>query len=461
MNALGALVVLLIVAGLAMSGLEQLHAAQAHGDSLFFPMALLAIPLLLVGWLAVRLMGVVIRPWRRGEHEGQRAAVVLLVAVLAGGGLVAYTQATVPNQLPAASIVAALAPACRGIPVAGAGSGHVAGGVLKHMVVLDSEGNPHAWTGYPPLTWRPATLADAELVACISAEETQTQIEVCSYINGPSITRYQDSREVRIVDAATAREVAHYTLRDTPRECRPSEQMGTTELRGEVKWSMVEDRCCELVDPANAHPQPSPEPGSPTPSTPTMPTESPWPTEPPMRTIDLASAVDDGLIEARIVGDGLQNVELELRSSVDEDLDVVVELGTMFEPKAARTQAMVSVAEVRIVISAGEEGVWDVPVACAQMRRDQPGGDDRFTLAAPADGDLARLLGAASFDDEPFRVQQFAIWTITNNPSRNGYVALGTTMSIFGTQPSKAEFNAIRDLLEDAGIDLRDYRAFR
>jgi hypothetical protein len=109
-----------------------------------------------------------------------------------------------------------------------------------------------------------------------------------------------------------------------------------------------------------------------------------------------------------------------------------------------------------------DDGSWDVPVACAEMRRDQPGESDTFDIrTSRASGDLARLLNEPEFGDHQFRVQQFAVWTITNDPLRRNYTPLGSTLSVFGTGPTDDEFNAIRDLLEAADIEPSDYRAFR
>jgi hypothetical protein len=74
--------------------------------------------------------------------------------------------------------------------------------------------------------------------------------------------------------------------------------------------------------------------------------------------------------------------------------------------------------------------------------------------------DLIRLLTEPSFSGQEFRVQQFAIWTITDNPGRYGYVGL-SRFGISGTGPSDEEMELIRQLFTSAGIPLEHYQALQ
>lgn len=461
MSCLIALFAIGAVAGLTLYGLDSLFAAQAHGESLLWPFAFLAVPLLVLGWIVVRIGTKLFDGWKDGRGAGQKAIVLLLSVVLVGGGLAAYVQSTVSSQRPSAQLTAALGPACRGEAVAGAGQVDLSGARINHMVVLDNEGNEHVWTGFQPIEWRPASIDDADYVACVSAEETHTVIEVCRYGNGPDITRYRATRRVRIVEALTGVQVADYTLKDDPRNCQQTEQRDLTELKGEVSWGMLAAECSEWVKPgtASATSSPGPDQQSPRPTRSTRPSPT---TSPAEHRIDLAQAIERGLVEATITGDGLQSVQVEMTSMSSDTLTVVVPAATWFDPQHSTTQSMVAIATLEIALAADESGTWSVDVACGKMRRDQPAGDDRFTIRAqPASGDLALLLASPGFADLEFRVQQFAVWTLTNDPSRGGYVGLGTQFSVFGSGPTKEEFAAIRDTLEQAGVDPGDYRAFR
>ena len=100
----------------------------------------------------------------------------------------------------------------------------------------------------------------------------------------------------------------------------------------------------------------------------------------------------------------------------------------------------------------------DVSTACANMRLDVPSESDSLTIkgVAPTE-DLLRLLELPDFHGETFRVRQFAIWTITDNPRRTEYVGIG----YFGTGsgPDDDEMQRIGTLFEKAGIPTEKYRA--
>ena len=73
--------------------------------------------------------------------------------------------------------------------------------------------------------------------------------------------------------------------------------------------------------------------------------------------------------------------------------------------------------------------------------------------------DLIKLLNLTEFHEETFRVRQFAIWTITDNPERDGYIGIATSFQVFGTDPSDEEIDKIRNLFIDAGISVSKYKA--
>ncbi len=109
---------------------------------------------------------------------------------------------------------------------------------------------------------------------------------------------------------------------------------------------------------------------------------------------------------------------------------------------------------------AGASRSVEIPVACANMQLGVPEETDQFTIStAPSADDLMKLLVLPGFLDEPFRVQQFAIWTITDNPARGGYVGLGYFG--VGSGPDDEEMQRIRALFEQAGIPTDRYQAFQ
>ena len=108
----------------------------------------------------------------------------------------------------------------------------------------------------------------------------------------------------------------------------------------------------------------------------------------------------------------------------------------------------------------GSEESLTLPAACANMELDAPGESRSFLVSTtPAPEDLIKLLNLPAFLEEPFRVQQFAIGTITDNPPRGGYVSLGHFG--VGSSPSDEEMQRIRTLFQQAGISAAPYQALQ
>jgi hypothetical protein len=177
--------------------------------------------------------------------------------------------------------------------------------------------------------------------------------------------------------------------------------------------------------------------------------------------VDLMAAQKLGLVRATITGDGIQHVDVELESLNDQPLEVTVPLGTVFLPLSAGTQSMVvTEATTAGLDSRGAREALDVPAACSGMYLDTPGEGDGFVVGADvAAADLLKLLALPAFLEQGARVQQFAVWTITDRPSRYGYVELRYTGSLRGassewTGPTDDEIGQIRALFLQAGIDM-------
>ncbi|MEW6718348.1 MAG: hypothetical protein AB1345_12725 [Chloroflexota bacterium] len=189
---------------------------------------------------------------------------------------------------------------------------------------------------------------------------------------------------------------------------------------------------------------------APTPTFPATPT-----------TIELSEAETRGLIKVEITGDGLEWIRIILESLSDLPLEVTILKGTLFEAQSASTQDMVARGTQKALLwPRGDRQTLTVQVACANMERGVPSGMDQFTISrTPVSEDLIKLLNLDEFHEETFRVQQFAIWTITDNPTRNGYVGLGYFG--VGSGPDDEELERIRHLFEKAGISIENYQALR
>ena len=190
------------------------------------------------------------------------------------------------------------------------------------------------------------------------------------------------------------------------------------------------------------------------------PTSRPTPEPTPARAVELRKAVAAGEVAVSGFGDGLERLEIELRSKVEEPIRVVVNPGTVFDAARSATQAMVVTAKEVIALEPGATERTTLEVACSEMDKDQPGDDDRFKLVKRTlPKDLTALLALEDFPNADFRMQQFAIWTILDDPSRDGFVQLGSFG--VGSGPSSKEIVAIRELFAEAGIDPDTYRATR
>ena len=208
---------------------------------------------------------------------------------------------------------------------------------------------------------------------------------------------------------------------------------------------------------------PSPSPSAnPSPTVAPRPSPTPAPTpEPSPATIELIKAVSNGQVLVKGTGHGLQWLDVTLTSKERFPLVVVINQGTLFDAAAERTQSMVVIARRIVDLEAGASVPVQLDVACADMKKDTPDRNDRFSLhQGSVPKELVRLTRLPAFADQPFRLQQFAIWTITDNPARSGYVGLGTAGGS-SSGPSLAELKAIAALFRAAQIEPADYRALK
>lgn len=178
--------------------------------------------------------------------------------------------------------------------------------------------------------------------------------------------------------------------------------------------------------------------------------------------VELLEAKSQNLIDISTQGTGsLMWIELDITSKSANAMKIAILPATVFEPQSSSVQSMV-VRRKKIVTLEPEETVESIRVsaACANMRRNVPKESDNLTAEiSRAPADLVQLLNLSDFHDEPFRIQQFAIWTITDNPERSGYVGMGYYG--VGTGPSEEELEQVRLLLKKAEISTEKYQALR
>jgi len=185
------------------------------------------------------------------------------------------------------------------------------------------------------------------------------------------------------------------------------------------------------------------------------------PPKPHATKVELSEATSKDLVQVTGSGDGLESINVTLQSKSNDPLEVTVQPGTIFEALSGGTQSMVTREERSVTLeSSGSTQSLTIDAACANMHLNMPGEGDRFSIRkTPPSDDLKKLVTVPGFHSEPFRVQQFAIWTITDNPDRSGYVEIGETD--FGSGPGEEEIQKIRVLFGKAGISTEKYRALR
>lgn len=144
--------------------------------------------------------------------------------------------------------------------------------------------------------------------------------------------------------------------------------------------------------------------------------------------VELADAISQGLVICQaMAGEHLTYVVLHLHNPGSKTLRLVVLPGTQFVPSEEGYQTMGALDRVVVTLLPGEERDVVVPVACFDMELLQPDPGMALTVSLPTRGDeLARLLGSPTFRAAPFRVRQFAVWTLLARPqSVEEYAGLG------------------------------------
>lgn len=186
--------------------------------------------------------------------------------------------------------------------------------------------------------------------------------------------------------------------------------------------------------------------------------------------VDLRQGLAQGLFDIEVLGESLESIDVKIKPKIESEFDltyeVVITPGTTFIAPSGSLQNMVVRLERTVMvrqvfeISADLEIEFEVSVACGNMQLDGPEGGEVYTLSQDeANEDLVKLFALPVFHEQTFRVQQFAIWTITDNPSRDGYVGLG----YFGTGsgPNDEEMTLILEIFVEAEIPLERYWALQ
>jgi uncharacterized repeat protein (TIGR02543 family) len=178
--------------------------------------------------------------------------------------------------------------------------------------------------------------------------------------------------------------------------------------------------------------------------------------------IDLLEGINQGLINVNASGSGsLNRISISIKSNSDKPLKIILTPGILFKSSSSSVQSMISLARREISIEPQSSRLLDdIASACVDMLADVPRQYYQLSVQPPPDNqDLMSLLNLADLRNESYRIKQFAIWTITDNPGRNQYVGIGYQLT--GSGPSSEELIRIRMLFQKAGISTSKYNALR
>ena len=166
--------------------------------------------------------------------------------------------------------------------------------------------------------------------------------------------------------------------------------------------------------------------------------------------VDFVEAVERGLIEFQIREiHGIVSLDLRIRNRSTEDhLRIIILPGVLFYSVDDAVQDLIVVGRVIVLVAPGEHRTVNVPIACADMTRDQPTNETRFkthvgklNLSA-----LESLIQAKSYQEATFRVKQFALWLLIDHPeTRQDFEGLGLGGDFFSA--FKSLFNVTEEEL--------------
>lgn len=132
--------------------------------------------------------------------------------------------------------------------------------------------------------------------------------------------------------------------------------------------------------------------------------------------VDIVNLLNDGKIEIKAKGAGIEKVDVSVRKLVPYSIAVQVPLGSYFVSQSILTQNMVTTAKRNIFLT---DSLWQtvsIPAACANMTRLVPEDYISFTISAsPQISELTQMLpylDKLSFD---FATRQAAVWIITDD----------------------------------------------
>ncbi|MEA4909283.1 MAG: hypothetical protein GYA17_05505 [Chloroflexi bacterium] len=176
--------------------------------------------------------------------------------------------------------------------------------------------------------------------------------------------------------------------------------------------------------------------------------------------VELSQAISRRQVQASIIGGGSEAILITFEPDRADTITVYVEAGTIFQPQNEGPAPMVARQAAEMTLRPGEDNATNalaVPAVSLDMKKAVPAPTDPYELGSGTlEIDLRRLLSYSGLSQQPFRVQQFAAWVITNNPRQRDMQEISP-----GGAATPEELDQVRSLLRSAGVSPTKYRAFQ
>ena len=174
---------------------------------------------------------------------------------------------------------------------------------------------------------------------------------------------------------------------------------------------------------------------------------------------DIVDLLDDGKIEIKTQGQGIETVSVSIRKLVPYPITVRVPVGSFFVPASELVQDMVTTAQCNVLLSGNDWQTVTVSAACANRAKAIPRSYHSFTIQrSPHQDELARLLPALDKAGVNFATRQAAVWIVTDNADYSdlGELVIRSQAAIFGGARVINEVAAAHamKICSDAGIDI-------
>lgn len=177
---------------------------------------------------------------------------------------------------------------------------------------------------------------------------------------------------------------------------------------------------------------------------------------------DIMDLLNEGKIEIKTQGQGIENVSISIRKLVQHPIIVRVPVSSFFVSERQSAQNMVTTAQHDVRLSDNDWQTVTVSAACANRLKNIPGDNDRFIVQrSPHQDELARLIPSLDKAGVDFATRQAAVWIVTDDAD---YSDLGTLVSksqlfinFSGTRVIKeAAVARAMKICADAGINIYD-----